>query len=91
MSRRVRYKLEDVQLDYILSVPDIQASQVLIQSETMHEATVPQIKPVEKIFAQTTYDHSNVDQVFGSDTNLKNHYKEEVIQVLNALPYHKRC
>lgn len=89
MSRRVRYKLEDVQLDYILSVPDNQASQVLIPSEMMHEATVPQIKPVEKIFAQTNYDHSNVDEVFGSDTNLKNHYKEEVIQVLNALPHHK--
>lgn len=89
MSRRVRYKLEDVQLDYILSVPDNQASQVLIPSETMHEATVPQINPVEKIFAQTNYDHSNIGEVFGSDANLKKHYEDKVIQVLNDLPHHK--
>ena len=89
MSRRVPYKLEDIQLDYILSVPDNQANQVLIPSETLHEATVPQINPVEKIFTQTNYDDSNIGEVFGSDLNLNNHYNEVVINVLNDLPHHK--
>lgn len=89
MSRRIRYKLADEQLDYILSVPNNQASQVLIPSETIHEATVPQINPVEKIFAQTNYDYSNIGEVFGSDLNLNNHYNEDVINVLNDLPHHK--
>lgn len=89
MSRRVRYKLDDDQLVYILSVPDNQASEVLIPSEIMHEATVPEINPIEIIFDQTNYDYSNIGEVFSSDYNLKKHYNDEVIHVLNALPHHK--